>query len=52
MIYYQRGAGGRLYARKKPSTAIHSGNTIFSAAQKAIYALNPSQGYVRTWQIT
>lgn len=45
IIYYQRGANGRLYARKKPSAAIHSGNNIFSAAQRGIYAFNPSQGY-------
>ena len=45
MIYYRHKANGKIYARKSFTFKDHSGQAPFASAQKAIYALQPSQAY-------
>jgi len=45
MIYYRHKANGKIYARKRFTFKDHPGQAPFASAQKAIYALQPSQAY-------
>jgi len=45
LIYYRRRSNGKLYVRRQFSLKDHPAHLGFSSAQKAIYAINPSEGY-------
>ncbi|MDP3113651.1 MAG: hypothetical protein Q8M98_02635 [Candidatus Cloacimonadaceae bacterium] len=45
LIYYRSRITGKIYARKRWTFKDHPGQAPFAAAQKAIYALNPSKEY-------
>ncbi len=47
LIYYRRRPGGKIYVRKQFKFKDHPGQPAFASAQKAIYALNPSDAYKR-----
>ncbi len=47
LIYYRRRSNGKLYVRRQFSFKYHPAHAGFSSAQKAIYAINPSEGYKR-----
>lgn len=47
LIYYRRRPGGKIYVRKQFKFKNHPGQPGFAGAQKAIYALNPSSGYIQ-----
>ncbi len=47
LIYYRRQPGGRIFVRKQFSFKNHPAQAGFASAQRAIYALNPSEGYKR-----
>jgi hypothetical protein len=45
LIYYRRRSNGKLYVRRQFRFKNHPSHQGFSSAQKAIYAINPSEGY-------
>jgi len=45
LIFYRHKANGKIYARKRFTFKNHPGQAPFASAQKAIYALQPSQAY-------
>ena len=45
LIFYRHKANGKIYARKRFTFKNHPGQPPFASAQKAIYALQPSQAY-------
>ena len=45
MIYYRNRLTGKIYARREFTFKNHTGQPQFASAQKAIYALNPSEAY-------
>ncbi len=47
LIYYRRKPGGKIYVRKQFKFKNHPGQPGFASAQKAIYALQPSEAYKR-----
>ncbi|MDD4224000.1 MAG: hypothetical protein PHD87_05380 [Candidatus Cloacimonetes bacterium] len=47
LIYYRRKPGGKIYVRRQFKFKNHPGQPGFASAQKAIYALAPSEAYKR-----
>ena len=47
LIYYRSRKNGKLYVRRQWEATQNAGNTGFSSASSAIYALHPSEGYKR-----
>ncbi|MCB5248021.1 MAG: hypothetical protein LHW57_08360 [Candidatus Cloacimonetes bacterium] len=47
LIYYRRKPGGKIYVRRQFKFKNHPGQPGFASAQKAIYALAPSETYKR-----
>ncbi|MDZ4181324.1 MAG: hypothetical protein U1B83_00500 [Candidatus Cloacimonadaceae bacterium] len=45
LIYYRNSVNGKVYARKRFTFKNHPGQPRFAAAQKAIYAIQPSKEY-------
>lgn len=47
LIYYRRACGGKIYVRKQFKLQNHPSHVGFANAQRAIYALQPSAGYIQ-----
>jgi hypothetical protein len=47
LIYYRSRRNGKLYVRKQFKFKNHPRHADFTSAQKAIYAIKPSEGYKR-----
>jgi len=45
LVIYRNRSGNKLFARKYVKIENHPGQAPFAAAQRAIYALQPSEGY-------
>ncbi len=45
LIYYKNSRTGKIYVRRRFTFKDHPGQPAFTSAQKAIYALKPSNGY-------